>query len=496
MNEYAAIHYADITPKHISACETYAYTVKLRSNPNTRPAGNAPLGKIRIEVPYDGAEHFSTGAAEQLGSRLGFQFGASIAGQIGWLALSRPAEWEQDWQPKPGAETYPVHIPLLNSIITDPSQWIADTFKAIVCHEYAPAMPGFIPLRMEMAVFDNAQDMRQNTRLNLTSDKALNVSGISKFLSGDALQGGQLLVTLSITAFIPNSLVNGHKAASPITVTVEKFRLSWPTIAPYWQISIWKMINLETSNSAYADISWHYNPDDECVELESIPAQAGQPAPGSLLVPYQCNLQIALKFPGKVISQDELTGSLQLNINGCLLSGRQIAWLDVSGQRAKSDILEMQTTLDVNFHTVLSDLFLHRNTAAYRQWYFPGVRLNHARLDDIAAALRDIGYKISKKPEFVTLNAEQADSEMNVGFVSARRGQSDVEIWALPAPAVPTQRNREIGPGGGVSTTWETSDLILQARGNMIGPGSQLGLDMETLMMQLKNRFSAVADLR
>jgi len=72
----------------------------------------------------------------------------------------------------------------------------------------------------------------------------------------------------------------------------------------------------------------------------------------------------------------------------------------------------------------------------------------------------------------------------------------EIQVWAIPVAAAPTRREREIPEGGMVSTEWGTSDLILQVRGKMVGSGSLLSLDTDLLMTNLKNRFTAVADLR
>ena len=94
---------------------------------------------------------------------------------------------------------------------------------------------------------------------------------------------------------------------------------------------------------------------------------------------------------------------------------------------------------------------------------------------------------------------------MQIGVVTARRlsisdsqdpADLQLEVWALPVSLANTQRRHTLAEGGEVSTTWETSDLALQVRGQGNGPGSLLALDVDALMDQLKSRFNAVADLR
>lgn len=507
MSGESLLHYVDILPERVSAREVYTYTIKLRSNADTQLATGAnepdrPLGEISIDIPYDGNEYFSPEAAEQLRKQIEPWSGAAVDGQIGWLAIGKPPDWEHEWNSQPGMDQHPVQIPLLNSILTDPGVWTADTFRAVVRHKYDPEAPIFVPLRMEMQVYDNAQDSRERPGLKRGSmleliERAKGIPGMLEILDGEPLQGGQLVIALSISASLPAFMVSDD-----LRVTISQWKFKWPTIAPDWHIKIHSLNPDE-------DISWRYNPDDQTVELALLSAQRGEPEPGSLLVPFSRDLLLTLDSPGQVISQDELEGSLQLCIHGCLLSGRQVGWLDVSGKRLEgdADLLDVRTILNVRFIATLSDRFRQRRTAAYRQWYLAGVRLSSARLDDIAAALRDMGYRISDESGLLTINPKRQNNEaaIEIGVVLGQRYRLsqnqepallDIAIWALPVSPAATSRKREISEGGEVSTTWDTNDLILQVRGQMSGAGSLLGLDMDELMNQLKSRFSAVADLR
>ena len=502
----ADFRYVDVVPERVSAREVYTYDMKIRANPDIRlvEGSDEPdrsLGEISIDVPYDGYDHFSSQAAERLRGMISGWSDVPVTGQIGWLAVGKPPDWEFEWHPQSGMDLHAVQIPLLNSILNDTALWTADTFRAVIRHEYHPEPPNFIPMRIEMQVYDNAQDSRERfwrTKETVAaSDRAKSIPGILEMLDGEPLQGGQLVIALSITAFMPTFM-----ASERVSVVVDQWKFKWPTIAPGWQLKV-ESLNPEQN------VFWRYDPDDQTVELSTLATKRGEPETGSLLVPFCCELLLTLDSPGQVISQDELEGSVRLSIDGCLLSGRQVAWLNASGQRVQkeSELLDIRTILKVRFAATLSDQFRHRRTAAYRQWYLPGVRLSPTRLDDIAAALRDIGYKILEEPSLLAINrkTKNGDGEIVIGVVLGQRLEISrdqeptvlqIEVWALPTSPASTQRKRDIPEGGEVSTVWDTNDLILQARGQMTGPGSLLALDMDELMSQLKSRFNAVADLR
>ena len=491
--------FADVLPERISACETYSYFVSLGLNPETR-GQDIPSGVINIEVPYDGYRCFSMETAARLRERVGKNLDRPALGQIGRLAVSMPPDWEHDWDRPAGLNQYAIQIPLRDAQMTSPDLWTADTLRAMIEKTYKPEAPTIMPRSREMQVYDNVRDALETTqasrKLQEISQKAGNISEVLELLDGEPLQGGQMVVALAVTVFLPDFL-----ASEQVKVTIQALKFGWPTIAPDW------LMRVEAPDGP-GELGFRYNPDDQSVEVPDVQALRGEPQAGSQLVPYSCLLRLTLNYPGQVIRQDELNGSARIKIEGCLLSGRLVGWLDVYGERNDEFArrIELLTLINVGFTAILSERFKHRRRAVYRQWYLRGVRLSPVRMDDIAAALRDMGYKAGQ-PELktVVLKQQDVDHQVQIGVVTARRlsisdsqdpADLQLEVWALPVSLANTQRRHTLAEGGEVSTTWETSDLALQVRGQVNGPGSLLALDVDALMDQLKSRFNAVADLR
>lgn len=502
-------YYLDALPEKINAREDYTYKVRLGVNPDTSlvdveggPARSQAT--IRIELPYDGFTHLSTSSAENLRRQLDGLSGLDVYGQIGHLVISRPPDWEHDWVRQPGLEKFPIRVPLINEQVTDARMWTADVFRAVIQHEYHPEAPRFLPLQMNVDVFDNAQDSAESnwnvaSLLDGRLQQAASIPAIIDLLDGDPQQGGQMVIALSIVAYLPDFL-----APDTVRVQVEDLKLNWPTIAPGWEISV--VNRLDDKNVAF-----RYNPDEQCVELPVLESRREQAEPGSLLVPFRCSLGLTLHYPGQLFRLDELKGSLRIALQGSLLSGSLLGWMDVYGRRLpeKSGVFQLQTNLNVQFNAILGERFRQRRRAVFRQWTLPGVRLSSLRLDDIAAALRDMGYQLAEQPRLESIQASAVDgqpaSSVLIGLVQARRravaSNQDphelyLQVWALPVSPAATLRKRDLLAGGEVNTTWDTSDLVLLVRGLINGPGSQLALNMDNLMEQVKNRFAAVADER
>ncbi len=514
--------YVNARPESVLVRESYTYEIRIQANSDTHLVDtpghpDQPRGEISVEIPYDGHVCFPAESARKVMTSVEItRRPFALAGQIGWLALSPPLDWEREWRSPEGIDLLPVQIPLLDENIRGPDVWMLDELRALSWHEYQPESPAFLPLQVEMQVYDTAQDSLESflkTRRFLEKGQdVLEVADILKDLNGEPLQGGRLVVDFGITAYLPAILAQNVRE-----VCLDELELKWPTIAPSWQLSIFTI----HPGGKSEEVSWRYDPDHQSVEVHSIPAFPRQPEEGAPLVPYRCDLRIRLDFPGQVVSQDELEGCVRLRLDGCLLSGRQVGWLDAGGKRidARDGMITVETILAARFRAVLSDRFRYRRTAAYRQLYFSGVRLSPTRMDDIAAAMRDIGYEITdlgtewgkelENPALIHVNlsgkGDDRKRSIDVGAVVAQRVETspeqdpailEIRVWAIPVAAALTRREREIPEGGSVSTEWGTSDLILQMRGQMSGSGSLLALDMDRLMVNLKNRFATVADLR
>ena len=503
--------YLDAVPERVSVNESYTYEFYLRTNPDTvlvqgPQDPDRPSGLVQVDFPYDGYTSLPTEVAERLQAR--HASAGHLAGQVGWLAISKPLDVESGWLPQPGLEEIrSVRLPLIEPGLVGPDDWVSDGQCAIAQHAYAPETPRYFPLEIEMRVFDSAEYWRQSTQNNKEMVKnAKSAEEILAQLNGSALQGGQLVIDLELNARIPSALA---RQKEEVKVTLQELGLRWPTIPALWQLTILDLWKIGTEDE---EIHWRYNPDLGTVEVRELKAVPLDEPPGSTLRPYNIHLRLLLHSPGKVVSEDELEGWAQVRLDGCLLSSRRVAWLGPHGLRmprrggelrAPDNLIQLQTRLKAHFKATLSDQFKRRPSEVYRQWYFYGLKFSAARLDDMAATLRDLGFRTMDEPP--TLLERGAKPNL-IGLAVGRKtdvhmaGQPALlrlELWAIPVAPASTRCEREIPDGGTVSTEVDTTDLILQARGYVEGgPGSLLAQEVDKVMTDLKNRFTAIADLR
>ena len=466
-------------PASVQAREVYSYSVEITANSNTSST-DSPQGHVQVRLPYDGFQHFTLEEAERLKQQIVNRSDPTIQGRIGWLAVSPPLDWEHDWSRPTGAEVIPVQVPLRGEKFSE-TQWTSDQMCSVVRHTYSPASLHFWPVNIAMQVYDDIS-VPEGTLQDYLS-----------LLKSGKVQEGQLIIDLTITALIPAVL-----ARDDIHVWLETLELAWPVIAPAWQLDVQQLPPRGRENQAPDQVTWRYNPDRRVVQVCKVQARRDEPDEGSPLVPFKCDMRFFLRVPGQIVSQDELKGSVRLRLDGILLSGREVSWLQVTGHRitGQNQLVHQQTYLEVGLSAWLSDQFKHRRATTYRRWCFSGVRLSADRLGDVAAALRDLGYQIVKSPVL----AEDGATGTLAASRPAVTPDGDptllqLEVLAERMSAAQTRREREM-EGVRITTEIETSDVVIHVRGQMRGPISMIALDLERLMTALKGQFAAVADLR
>jgi len=503
------IIYVNAIPKKINVREIYSYFLRIGANPETYLLNdpdnkeNQSHGEILIEVPYDGYTYFPIESAENSSE---YTTGNDAVGQIGWFALGKPLDWEGDWSPQTDIEEMiPVRIPLRGDQIKETSDWISDRFCAVLTHVYLTEPPRYVPVNIDMHVFESNVDNNLQTPQELLN-KSPDQKKLLENLVAKPISGGQLIIVVNISVMIPEVFFG--QSNNPIKVIIEDLGLYWPNLVSGSHLKVQQLIDGKIEPKP-----WRYNPEKKAVQIQNLQMSSETARLRSMLVPFETNLALTLNVPGKLVREGLLDGWVNIRLDNLLLSSRGTAWMDTRGMRVdksensrEENRINVHTDLKANFSAFLDEKFQQRNSTVYRQWYFHGTSYTPSRLEDIRYSLRDLGYEIKViQPETHKFENEKNQTIRDVGVVHAERFfiQKDqqpklmkIQIWAIPVSPAETRVEREIPEGGTVSTQLPTSDMIIQVRGQIDGNGNILALDLDRLMINLKNRFMAVADLR
>ncbi|MBN1887321.1 MAG: hypothetical protein JW850_05005 [Thermoflexales bacterium] len=492
----------NVRPEQVQAQEFYTYQLIASAGPQTR-AIDPPSGEVGVQIPYDGFRHFPREAAGRLEKQLAGAGSGSVEGQAGWLALSAALDWAGDWSRPLGVETVPVTIPLRGEKLLSAEGWIADEVRAVADYNYTPDNLPFWPLSLDVQVCDDVPVPVESSRQGAWQ-----------------MQPGQLVMDLMVSAYIPTALCTPDKR---IEVEMERMELDWPTTAAAWQLDISQVDSSsstvgghlyarppapDSSSPDGADarrVSWRYNPDRAAVELRGVRARRGDPDPGSPLTPYRCHLRLVLRSPGQVIAKGELSGGVRLRLEGVLLSGREIAWIEATGyRRGKAG---QKTLLEASFTAPLNQRLSCRQTMTCQRWYFPGISLSVDRMADIAAALHDLGYQVRQHTMSEAASGQLAATRL-VSLADGELATLHMQLLAEYIPLLQAGREAAQRAGADVSGNGAQAEttqprrpadkgigsLVIHAQGQLQGPASIIALDLNRLMTMLKKRLAAVAD--
>jgi hypoxanthine phosphoribosyltransferase len=489
--------YVDITPEKIQAQETYIYEVEISANPDTRLIDQK--SEITVEVPYDGYQYLRRDAVRRLKDEI-VSFTSTNDGHAGWLALSHPLDWESDWSRNIGVEKSPLRIPLKHEKLIGEKLWTSDEYRAILHQSYKTDDLRFWPVAIDLRILDDITDSAQSL------DQYLEL--IEEFGNGE----GQLSLNLEISTLLPAVL-----AREDVYVIVKRIQIHWPTIPPPDQIALYLMEQNSRGRFTAEKKKWRYNPDEKSIEIKGIPTKKLNRQADSPLIPFRCLLSFVMMSPSEAITQSVLSGEVEINIENLLISGREVALMNVNGYRRDIESfpkLGQRSVIVAKTKAYLGDQLSKRRTATYRHWVFPGVDLSEIRASDLAAALRDLGYRTKHKnlekgktepsPESENIVNAPNDGELIVHVKGHKLGalpngdyvQLTIDASLKSTNLDPTRREREIPDGTLVSTEFHTRNLIINIFAWMEGPGSLLDLDLEDLMLLLQDRFSVVAELR
>ncbi|HNT53288.1 MAG TPA: hypothetical protein PKG95_01165 [Anaerolineaceae bacterium] len=486
----------DALPQRIEANESYAYEIYLGANNSSQMVARPdnPGGTIRVHVPYDGNTSLPIRSAMTICNDLSQN---SIltpeTAHIGWLAVSKPRDWQAAHREVVGLETMEaVRIPLKGDPIILPEDWISDRLCAVSQLDYRPAPPRYFPVSLDLQIWDSASDHSDfDRRIPGGVSTVKSGSELLRILDAQMLQGGALMIDLEISVTLPADI-----SPEELTVKLKKLEINWLVVPDTQELYI-----IDQDRQTLVD--WWYNPEQGTIEASNVLLTPRDPVFGSNMRPYRVNLSLILRQASRVVLQGELSGCLQLEAAGLLLSGRQVAWMDVIGNR-RDEHLYPTTTFRADFEADLNSKFLNRKAAIYRQWAFPGVAFSPARLNDVLTTLSDLGYQV-KQNEIV--NGHEATGVENSPTFARISGTREVvrkdqppvkmilDVWMVRLH--PSQTEHEVtDERGTVRTTLITSDLYIQVRGWANCSGSLLAADMDHLMALLKPRLLSIATNR
>jgi hypothetical protein len=497
--------YARARVESVKIEEKYQYRQEISLNADVSEVGD-PAGQIKIVQPYDGDEFFTRDAyADVETARRGGAVSTDEA-VVGFLGL---ADYEKtDLEGPLGLQGNYGSVPIAVRLPGRPGpdetdQLIIDNSECVVSREYRPEALRIVPVHVDMEL-DDPDTAESSDRPQRPSE----VDGIADLLArllerikaiGNAperqldFEPG-LWLRVTVRLHLPRGQADGVEAK------VSKVSMSWPTHT--------SLSSLELHTDSRSALQ--YNPEQEHdgrkggLEWSDVPmtlidqqrdAENMRTADGSevededpeirkeLVTLTTGEMTLSISNPGDFYKRDTISGRIEVTVNR-LLSGMDARLYDAAGKPypARRSRLKLASTVTTEFSLPLYDAFVRRAMSPYQWLYFDEVIPSALRLDDIAMALRNRGFRV-----FSERNPDPADC-----CIEAERVQGPdllrLQVY-VRGERHKARRERSVDGVMTYRTAVDSGDLRLYVYGSLRGESKPVVQEINALRRALRERF-------
>jgi hypothetical protein len=497
--------YARARAESVKIEEKYHYRQEISLNADVSEVGH-PAGMIKIVLPYDGDEFFTRDAYADVDAAR--REGAVPADKavVGFLALT---DYEKtDLEGSLGLQGNYGSVPIAARLPVRPGpgetdQLIIDNSEFVISQEYRPEALKVLPVHVDMELDDpdTAEDPDRPQRPS-------EVDGIADLLA-------RLLERIKVIGNAPERQLDFEPGlwlrvtvrlhlpraqAEKVEAKVTKVSMSWPTHTSLSSLEL----------HAGSGSALRYNPEQEHdgrkggLEWSDVPMaligqqpdaenlrSAGDPAAEEedpevrkeLVTLTSGEMTLSISNPGDFYKQDTLSGRVEVTVNR-LLSGMDARLFDAAGwpYPARRSGLKLTSVVTTEFSLSLYDAFVRRAMSPYQWLYFDEVIPSALRLDDIAMALRNRGFRVfferNPDPANCCIKAERVQGPDLLRLQVYVRGEQH-KVW----------RERSVDGGMTYRTPVESGDLRLYVYGSLRGESKSVVREINALRRALRERF-------
>jgi hypothetical protein len=489
---------ARVKPKSVLVEEKYRVLQEISRNSNFSVEPDA-IGKIEMEVPYDGHEHLTRAALEDIrrwavknrippprpGS--GQAALSVVEAQIGHLVVSD--HQDTDLAALTGRTSRTMAIPLTIPMRTDglrsDESLIADRYIFRQDIQYQVAnRPRLVPVTLDVEVTDPGSTSVPEIKLGV--DEAIVKSQeYMTFVS-------YLELRVRVDIALP-----GRKGRVPRAPVVRRVSLSLPSGLTLALSSV----EVELADDGCgAGEEWkgdrpliQQNPDDAAIEWHDITTHVaeGQKSDPPFIF-HSPSMRVRIHQPGELFREPELVVHARVETDDVLLSGAQVRLFDARGRRLRGSKgpLTVRSSITADATVVLDDAFARRTFHPQLSFHFDEVIPGDPRVQDIQSALLDLRFDVEPVPLPGTTKMSKLQSL--IAYLVARRGDDEdairLHLFVLGRQHRTQRESRH--PGGRRYTSkLDTGDLTLVVFGEAPRDSSPLVHEVNALQMGLRDRF-------
>lgn len=464
--------YARAQPEFVSLKETYRYKLEIARN-QAPPRIHSPEGQLEIAVPYDGQRYFSRLACADVEHQLGSTNPAvDVDAQVGHVLFNAYGRTDLKRVLDLGShyDTLPIRVPVVCDLIHQPAHLYDDQHAALIRHTYRPEPPEVLPISVSLQVMDEKSfDPLPGQPLGAGPTEW---SELLRRLKRHLNFQPDLILALSIHLDLPES------APAHVAPRIARAVFDWPTLTSLRTIEL-------VVGAARPAVQYNpARPGIEWAEIKLAPVERARAGVKSFASPP---IWLRIGQPGELYRQAELTGTIELVIDGLLFSGTQLRVYDGVGAQITSFAPTLSTELQVDLSLRLDDAFARRTLVPYQSLVFDEVIPDELRMADIYVALRDHGFQIVHEQSYT-----DGDDVLRHTMQAQRpAGPDTLELWVIvDGERYATERQAEL-PGGQIYTsTFTSGELRLHMIGKLQGNPRELTRTMNAIQADLCDRFA------
>ncbi|WP_410584341.1 hypothetical protein [Amycolatopsis sp. lyj-108] len=468
--------FARAHPETVKVTERYYYKQEISRN-SSMGHSQAPDGEIEIVVPFDGADHFTREACEDVAAALLRQpSGEAVSALIGHVVFAR--HQQTDLGERLGLDdTYgslPIRVPVTGGggpgEVTDLS---SDRHACTIRHDYAPGQLELIPIDVQVELIDpdTISDIRG---LPMSGEGGVDFAKLSQQPNFESF----LLLMLQVRLVLPWK--NEREAPRPV---IDRIALDWPSITSLHALT------LSLPESGRESVPITYNPVGRSIEWRNIPMRPRQRPEGreGELEFVTEKMFLSIEQPGELYQQPSLDGRVEVKIPDCLLSGMRSRVFDGAGRKADCEGHEEVSWIGSRVHLILDDAFARRPLKPHQHLYFDEVIPEDARIADIENALRTRGFTV----RFRSIS-DNGTNRQWTGEAERSEGPEKMKL-TLYVDGTRHETERRVQRGGKTyKTTFPSGELRLFMSGALPRTSRVITREMNALHAILRDRFASI----
>lgn len=476
--------YARGMPRVIRMTETYSFSQEVFGALGSGSCSK-PVGQIQVVVPYDGLTHLNENARGDIARQLTYvEPCARAEALIGHLHFTNHRQTNlQELLASSSSEwSMGLVVPVRNNEITEPEQLSVDGHLSLLELSYKPSELEANPIQLLIELVDEEarSSDRHSVRIGETDRRIEPEKEVSRRISEQARSTHRLLIRMTVNLYLR------FDAETPYPFTsapqLRRLTLNWPAAATSRTL---QARDDAFGQAAYDPIKRQFQWFDLDFELQSLESTERREGEGSQTKRFACSFEIEVTHPGMLYELGMMSGQMEIEIRGGLLSGIGARFYDAQGRLSNGSGLELSTRLTTDYSLQLDDAFLRQQRSPYLYLYFPDVLPDEDRFNVVVTALTDRGFQVKRR------DVSSAHNRVKVEMTAKRPVVPQPVILELVIEGSGFDAIREKGVGGTETFTRNIrgGELEIWMHAKVSGNGKLQIKEMNELHRVLRERL-------